>query len=268
MRAANCAPSGRPAGEASSGRLMEGTPQSVHIRLGSGASMRTSRGGAIVGGDPLGEFGQGRREGGFFVEEFEGGAGVDFGDVVVGAEDDAGEFAVAEGDNDAAAGLGAVLEGIGERVGEGAVEGDGETDVDEEKRDVVGHAGNLRRGRWRYYCSKESSVKTFLTIAMTLCLAGAAMAADVTGKWVSERKMPAQDGGAERTMTTTMNLKAEGGKLTGSVTTSMGGGQQQPRSVDITDGKVDGSKVSFKLVFYTMPTEVVQFQSVARLKTA
>jgi len=82
---------------------------------------------------------------------------------------------------------------------------------------------------------------------MALCLAGAAMAADATGKWVSERKMTPQGGGEERTITTTMVLKAEGAKLTGSVTTSMGGGQQQPRSVDITDGKVDGSKVSFKV---------------------
>jgi hypothetical protein len=90
-------------------------------------------------------------------------------------------------------------------------------------------------------------VKTFLTIAMTVCLAGVAMAADVTGKWVSERKMAPPGGGEERTITTTLNLKAEGAKLTGSVTTSMGGGQQQPRSADITDGKIDGSKISFKV---------------------
>lgn len=81
---------------------------------------------------------------------------------------------------------------------------------------------------------------------MILCLAGAAMAADVTGKWVSERKMPGRDGGAERTFTTTMDLKADGSKLTGTVTTSMGGGQQ-PRAIEISDGKIDGNKVSFKV---------------------
>lgn len=89
-------------------------------------------------------------------------------------------------------------------------------------------------------------MKTFLTIAMTLCLAGAALAADVTGKWVSERKMTPPNGGEERTITTTMDLKADGAKLTGNVTMGMGG-QQQPRTTDITDGKVDGNKVSFKV---------------------
>jgi hypothetical protein len=81
---------------------------------------------------------------------------------------------------------------------------------------------------------------------LTLCLAGAAMAADVTGKWVSERKMTPPGGGEERTVTITMDLKADGAKLTGSVTTSMGGGQAG-RAVEITDGKIDGNKVSFKV---------------------
>lgn len=88
-------------------------------------------------------------------------------------------------------------------------------------------------------------MKTFLTIMLTLCLAGAAMAADVTGKWVSERKMAPPGGGEERTITTTMDLKAEGAKLTGSVTTSMGGGQG--RASEITEGKVEGNKISFKV---------------------
>jgi hypothetical protein len=90
-------------------------------------------------------------------------------------------------------------------------------------------------------------VKTFITILMVLCLAGVAMAADVTGKWVSERKMPGRDGGEERTITMTFDLKADGSKLTGTVTTSMGGGQMQPRPAEITDGKIDGNKISFKV---------------------
>lgn len=88
-------------------------------------------------------------------------------------------------------------------------------------------------------------MKTFLSIALTVCLAGAALAADVTGKWVSERKMPGRDGGEERTVTTILDLKADGSKLTGTVTTSMGGGQG--RASEITDGKIDGNKISFKV---------------------
>jgi hypothetical protein len=110
---------------------------------------------------------------------------------------------------------------------------------------MIGHLGNLRGCRGRYYFSKEFSVKTVLSIAMILCLAGLAMAADVTGKWVSERKMTPPGGGEERTMTTTMDLKADGSKLTGTVATSMG--DRQGRASEITDGKIDGSKISFKV---------------------
>lgn len=88
-------------------------------------------------------------------------------------------------------------------------------------------------------------MKTFVTVLMVLCLAGVAMAADVTGKWVSERKMAPPGGGEERTVTTTLDLKADGAKLTGTVTTSMGGGQG--RAAEITDGKIDGNKISFKV---------------------
>lgn len=88
-------------------------------------------------------------------------------------------------------------------------------------------------------------MKTFLSIALTVCLAGAVFAADVTGKWVSERKMPARDGGAERTMTTVMDLKADGAKLTGTVSTTMG--DRTSPAVQITDGKIDGNKVTFKV---------------------
>jgi hypothetical protein len=62
------------------------------------------------------------------------------------------------------------------------------------------------------------------------------MAADVTGKWTAE--MPGRDG---NTMTVTMNLKADGNALTGTVSGRRGDN-------DISEGKVDGDNVSFDVV--------------------
>ena len=69
------------------------------------------------------------------------------------------------------------------------------------------------------------------------CVAAAAMfAADVTGKWTAEMQ-----GRGGNTMTVTMNLKADGNNLTGTVSGRNG-------DTDISDGKVDGDNVSFKVV--------------------
>jgi hypothetical protein len=60
-------------------------------------------------------------------------------------------------------------------------------------------------------------------------------AADVTGKWTAE--MQGQNG----TMTTTMNLKADGNNLTGTVSGRNG-------DTNITDGKIDGNTITFSVV--------------------
>lgn len=76
-----------------------------------------------------------------------------------------------------------------------------------------------------------------LRVLLIGCLAAAAIwAADVTGKWTYE--MQGRNG---NTMTTTMNLKQDGDKLTGSISGRNG-------DTDITDGKVDGDNISFKVV--------------------
>ena len=62
------------------------------------------------------------------------------------------------------------------------------------------------------------------------------MAADATGKWTAD--MPGRDG---NTMTITMNLKADGDKLTGTVSGRRG-------DSDISNGKVDGDNVMFDVV--------------------
>lgn len=76
---------------------------------------------------------------------------------------------------------------------------------------------------------------------MRVLLAGslvtAAMwAADVTGKWTAEMQ-----GRGGQTMTVTMNLKADGDKLTGTVSGRAG-------DTDITDGKIDGNNITFTVV--------------------
>jgi hypothetical protein len=87
---------------------------------------------------------------------------------------------------------------------------------------------------------------TFLAVAFTLA------AADITGKWV------AQVEGRNGTTQVTFDLKADGSTLTGTVTGGMGGGRRggggggggaaaAPAPIAISDGKIDGEKVSFSV---------------------
>lgn len=72
------------------------------------------------------------------------------------------------------------------------------------------------------------------TLIATLLLAGGALAADVTGKWVAS--VQGRDGNAREVV---YNLKAEGDKLTGTASGFRG------QEVQITDGKIEGDKISF-----------------------
>lgn len=74
-----------------------------------------------------------------------------------------------------------------------------------------------------------------------LMLAGIALAGSIDGQWKSERKM--ERDGQSFTIIQTFDLKADGGKLTGKVTMQFG--DMEPRTVDITDGKMEGEKFSF-----------------------
>jgi hypothetical protein len=81
-------------------------------------------------------------------------------------------------------------------------------------------------------------------------------AADITGKWV------AQVEGRNGTTQVTFDLKGSGSTLTGTVTGGMGGGGRRggggggggaaaaapaPAPVEISDGKIDGDKVTFSV---------------------
>jgi hypothetical protein len=82
--------------------------------------------------------------------------------------------------------------------------------------------------------------KLLFVVTIALVFAFSLLAADVTGKWVAEQ--PGRNGGPPRQ--TTFDLKADGTKLTG---TMLGGGGRggAPTPIEITDGKIDGDKVSF-----------------------
>ena len=73
-----------------------------------------------------------------------------------------------------------------------------------------------------------------LTILATLALATATFAADITGKWTGKFETP------NGTRETTYTFKADGDKLTGSVT---GRGGETP----IQDGKISGDEISFSV---------------------
>lgn len=89
--------------------------------------------------------------------------------------------------------------------------------------------------------------RKLLTITtLLLALTFAAFAADVTGKWTGQ--VQGRNGAQDIAFT----LKADGAKLTGTVTGGgggRGGGGGAPMPREISDGKVDGANVSFTVKF-------------------
>jgi hypothetical protein len=82
--------------------------------------------------------------------------------------------------------------------------------------------------------------KLLVVVTIVLAFTIAAMAADVTGKWTYEQ--PGRGGGPGRPVTIT--LKQDGSKLTGSIPGFARGGGEAP-AMEVMDGKVDGSTISF-----------------------
>ena len=94
--------------------------------------------------------------------------------------------------------------------------------------------------------------KLLFVVTIALAFAFAVMAADATGKWTYEQ--PGRNGGPARQVTIT--LKQDGTKLTGSVP-GMGRGGAEAPPIEILDGKVDGSNVSFTVKRTTQNGELV-----------
>ncbi|MBI5084317.1 MAG: hypothetical protein HZB13_06950 [Acidobacteria bacterium] len=76
--------------------------------------------------------------------------------------------------------------------------------------------------------------KTLLIVSCLLLVAGALFAADVTGKWTAQ--VPGRNG---QTREQTFNLKADGEKLSGTLSGGQGG------ETAIADGKISGATISF-----------------------
>ncbi|HMV81669.1 MAG TPA: hypothetical protein PLD20_13225 [Blastocatellia bacterium] len=76
----------------------------------------------------------------------------------------------------------------------------------------------------------------FLSVCFVFAALTLALAADPSGKWVAQ--VPGREG---QTQETTITLKAEGDKLTGSISGRQG-------DTAISDGKVSGDNISFNVV--------------------
>jgi hypothetical protein len=72
-----------------------------------------------------------------------------------------------------------------------------------------------------------------LSVCFALAILTSVWASDVSGKWVAQ--VPGRDG---QTRETTFNFKAEGDKLTGTMSGRQG-------DVQIADGKIAGDDISF-----------------------
>jgi hypothetical protein len=93
--------------------------------------------------------------------------------------------------------------------------------------------------------------KLLFVFAILCALTSAAMAADVTGKWTWEQ---AGRGGGNPTVIT-LTLKADGAKLTGTLSRPGRGGNQD---TEISDGQVtDNNKISFTVKRTMGDNEVV-----------
>jgi len=84
------------------------------------------------------------------------------------------------------------------------------------------------------------NLRVVTLFALFLLVAFAAVAADVTGKWVAQ--IPGRDGA---TMEQTFLLKNDGGKITGTLSMEFGG---QTMEQKIVDGKLEGDNISFTTV--------------------
>ena len=82
--------------------------------------------------------------------------------------------------------------------------------------------------------------KLLFVTTILLALTFAASAADVSGKWVYE--MAGRQGGTQKI---TLTLKQEGAKLTGNE--SRPGRDGNAMETEISEGKVDGSNIAFKV---------------------
>ncbi|MBI4903262.1 MAG: hypothetical protein HY820_06490 [Acidobacteria bacterium] len=89
--------------------------------------------------------------------------------------------------------------------------------------------------------------RLFSTIFLTL-LSTALFAGPLDGRWSFDSKAEGQKGKGKRagkTIQTVLDLKAEGETLTGHLSANAG---KRARTIDLTEGKVNGNQISFTTV--------------------
>jgi hypothetical protein len=84
----------------------------------------------------------------------------------------------------------------------------------------------------------------FSSILATALLAGTLLAGTIDGKWKAEAEAKSKKG-KSATITTVFDLKSDGGKLTGTVTTGRG---RKDVTMDIKGGKIEGDSFQFTTV--------------------
>ena len=94
-------------------------------------------------------------------------------------------------------------------------------------------------------------LRGLILFALSACLA---CASAIDGTWVSQMKMRGtkKTGGQERTVEVRLNLKADGDKPTGTMTSNAG---KRGARAQIVDGKIDGNSFSFTTVQTTKKGE-------------
>ena len=92
-------------------------------------------------------------------------------------------------------------------------------------------------------------MKTLAGVILVLCAAYTTYAAAIDGKWMIEKQVGDADG-KTYTHRSLLTLKNDGGSLTGTVVQTSEAPWMKSltgRSIEISDGKVEGDKFSFKL---------------------
>jgi hypothetical protein len=109
---------------------------------------------------------------------------------------------------------------------------------------IIGFTNHKASAGKRRQNTMRLKILAMAAIVMGMALA-TAVAADVTGKWISEI-----EGRGGETMTSTYTFKVEGTNLTGTVSSPMGG--ENP----ISEGKIDGDNISFVVKMEAMGNEM------------
>ena len=90
----------------------------------------------------------------------------------------------------------------------------------------------------------------FMAVLMTLA---APLQAQVTGDWTLTYSMMGRQGGQAREVSMDVTLQLDGAVVTGTALMAMGGarggaaGAPQPQEIAISDGKIEGDKVTFSV---------------------